>query len=358
MDSEKQEQERIAFEQWLEDHWLIFLMAGLLIIAIIVTGTVAFFYLQQQPSIFPVSNNRGDWGVTGDFFGGILNPVFAFLGLIMLLATLYQSQKELALTREELASSRVALEDQALTQKQQRFDNTFFALLEQHNDFLAIANKINYQFDWGRVYSPEYAREKLWRDIDNNSPEIKTYFRILYQILKFIDKSYKESSEPNEEQGNRKNFVKSISDIEKTYSSLIRSFIGKEIGELIIINSLCFSEQSEHGFSRFKELLEQYAFFEHIQIDLLSDELSSAINAISGKHNISNQLPTSVRQITEEREKNERKNGQFKLNRFLFYKSIIYDNSFYETAAYGDCHYYNRIKWLSEEFKGELNELG
>ncbi len=95
MDSEKQEQELIVFEKWLEDHWLIFLMAGLLVIAIIVTGTVAFFYFQQQSSIFPVSNDRGDWGATGDFFGGFLNPIFAFLGLIMLLATLYQSQKEL-----------------------------------------------------------------------------------------------------------------------------------------------------------------------------------------------------------------------------------------------------------------------
>lgn len=106
--------------------WLVSVMGGMIVLALVFGILISIAYIYGVDTLFPSLRVRENWGVVGDFFGGILNPVFAFLGLIMLLATLYQSQKELALTREELASSTKALEDQALTQKQQRFENTFF----------------------------------------------------------------------------------------------------------------------------------------------------------------------------------------------------------------------------------------
>ncbi|MFK3859294.1 hypothetical protein [Pseudoalteromonas rhizosphaerae] len=60
-----------------------------------------------------------DWGATGDFFGGVLNPLFSFVTILLLLFSLNMQLKELNLTREEMAltreehrKSREAMEDQ------------------------------------------------------------------------------------------------------------------------------------------------------------------------------------------------------------------------------------------------------
>ncbi|WP_421865174.1 hypothetical protein [Motiliproteus sp.] len=58
-------------------------------------------------------------GTVGDFFGGILNPIFAFLGLLALLNTLRLNQKELALTRTEMKNMAKAQNMQAILMKHQ-----------------------------------------------------------------------------------------------------------------------------------------------------------------------------------------------------------------------------------------------
>ncbi|UJS22548.1 putative phage abortive infection protein [Thiothrix winogradskyi] len=323
MNSEEQEnnQSLLIFEQWLKDHWLIFFMMGLLIIAIVVVGTVAFFYFQQQSSIFPINNNRADWGVTGDFFGGILNPVFAFLGLIMLLATLYQSQRELALTREELTRSTEALKDQALTQQQQRFENTFFSLLAHHNTLLDVVRRSNYEFDWSAVNSPECARKKLWDDVHEKNYEVKVYFRFIYQILKFIDASGIEDK--------------------KTYSSLVRSFIDSYVGELILINALCFDDHD--NCKKFKLLIENYAFLEHVQIDTQEEKMCTTPDYLKSAHDYDE---IQGKRRSDPNRENLRNQIQ---NRFSFYSEITKDDRggrYYSKDAYGDRHYYDRVRGL------------
>ena len=94
-----------------------------------------------------------DWGAVGDFFGGVLNPTFALLSLILIAYTLMQNKKaleqsekaieqgtkaieqnekalrvsneELALTRDELANSATALQEQAKLLAVQSFETTF-----------------------------------------------------------------------------------------------------------------------------------------------------------------------------------------------------------------------------------------
>ena len=107
------------------------------------------------------ASNIGNWGAVGDFFGGVLNPTFALLSLILIAYTLMQnkkaleqseqaieqgtkaieqnekalrvSNKELELTRNELANSSKALEEQASLLAIQSFETTFFNMLELHN---------------------------------------------------------------------------------------------------------------------------------------------------------------------------------------------------------------------------------
>lgn len=68
----------------------------------------------------PISDQPADWGVLGDYFGGILNPIISFTALIYLIKA-YSSQKQ------ELAETKAALKETAEynlaisnTQKEQR----------------------------------------------------------------------------------------------------------------------------------------------------------------------------------------------------------------------------------------------
>lgn len=86
-------------------------------------------------------------GVIGDYFGGMLNPVFGFLSLLALLYTiniqlkalkiqseeLKLTREELEATREELARSAEAQEQSSAIFKQQQFETTFFSLINQLN---------------------------------------------------------------------------------------------------------------------------------------------------------------------------------------------------------------------------------
>jgi hypothetical protein len=59
-----------------------------------------------------ISDKPENWGVLGDFFGGVLNPVFSFAAIIALLYTIRLQLKELNMTRIELEKSSVALANQ------------------------------------------------------------------------------------------------------------------------------------------------------------------------------------------------------------------------------------------------------
>jgi hypothetical protein len=59
-----------------------------------------------------LNSDQQVWGQFGDYVGGLLNPVFAFLALIGFLATLIIQTQELDLTRKELKKSSEALKSQ------------------------------------------------------------------------------------------------------------------------------------------------------------------------------------------------------------------------------------------------------
>jgi hypothetical protein len=57
------------------------------------------------------SDDPERWGAFGDYVGGILNPIFAFLAFVALLLTIILQSRELELTRVELGNSAKALQD-------------------------------------------------------------------------------------------------------------------------------------------------------------------------------------------------------------------------------------------------------
>ncbi len=61
---------------------------------------------------YPLSPAPGDWGIFGDFFGGVLNPIIAY-------AAFYWLTQAVKLQKQELSETRAALKDTAEAQNEQ-----------------------------------------------------------------------------------------------------------------------------------------------------------------------------------------------------------------------------------------------
>ncbi len=109
------------------------LIKAIVITFFLVLGTViwALYTYNSAFSWFKPPANRGDWGAMGDFFGGILNPLFTFITVMFLLCSLVLQHRELAnsarsasdTAKNNLEQERIAkesLELQVEESKQQR----------------------------------------------------------------------------------------------------------------------------------------------------------------------------------------------------------------------------------------------
>lgn len=67
-----------------------------------------------------------DLGKFGDFFGGMLNPIFTFLTFFGVVITIVMQRVELRLTREEYSKTNQEIKTQTL-------ENQFFNLIDLHN---------------------------------------------------------------------------------------------------------------------------------------------------------------------------------------------------------------------------------
>lgn len=92
----------------------------------------------------------GDLGTFGDFLGGSTVPLLTFITILLLIRTIrIQSNQldvqknEYTLLREEMASTKEALQEQGKTAKIQRFENSFF---NQINELRYIKSKIESEF--------------------------------------------------------------------------------------------------------------------------------------------------------------------------------------------------------------------
>lgn len=244
--------------------YLLLKIAFVFLCFIIVLEIGALIYQFNYKPDF--SLNSEILGQIGDFFGGVLNPIFTFLTFIGLMITIILQQQELELTRDELSKSAQALEEQVYTQKKQRFENTFFSLLEQHNKMLSELNAaINgrrtriidlYEscFAYGNV-----SIQSSKKQIINYGSIIQHYFIFLYQVLKFIDQS-------------------SDSEIDKKfYSNIIRACLDIRTLQLLAIN--CFPDNNS-AFESYRLLIERYEFLEHMPFEYVHSNQTEEIRQI------------------------------------------------------------------------------
>lgn len=113
----------------------VYFFGGGLLVAFVLN-----FYRHQ------ISPDPGDWGVLGDYFGGLMNPVISF-------ATLLVAYAVWKLQRVELDETKQALKDQAKTSERQRQEARFFDLL---NVYYRTTDALRFDEKYGGVSSPRH----------------------------------------------------------------------------------------------------------------------------------------------------------------------------------------------------------
>lgn len=252
---------------------------------------------------FPIANDSATWGTFGDYLGGTLNPIISFLALIGLLYTIHQQAQEMKATREELKQAAEQQRQQVEQQSRQseifnlqQFESTFFSLLEQHNKVVErievesiyeeLHNIYNKKIDQitTRIPSEELSNSHAIKSI-NQHYELKSYFNLLFQILKFISISLPKNSTSNNSEDSKitiKDFDSDnkrskeklsheyINSQERMYSDILRSFIPNIILKLLALNCLTidkFSQDNElNTLYNFQGLLNRYALLEQLQL--------------------------------------------------------------------------------------------
>ena len=252
--------------------------------------------------MYPEIECRGQFG---DSFGA-LNALFAGLAFAGVIYAIILQKKELGLQRDELGLQRKELEDtraeirgqkeqlqaQNQTLQKQNFENSFFQLLGRHSEIVnsmvihgsllsspqRLLNLKNYsgrecfdhmlqklkdiyearteQFNAGTQPDEDSAEslrrkwlndkyEKFFPDLQ---PYVGHYFRHLYNIVEFVDKSTSEVAE------------------KKFYIALIRAQLSSTELGLLFYHGL-----SDRG-AEFRDLVKKYALFENIPSEVLIRE--------------------------------------------------------------------------------------
>jgi hypothetical protein len=167
-----------------------------IIVALLFTIGIYYFGISNF-DIEKFENQKIDsLGSLGDFIGGNLNPILAFLSFIALLTTVKLQSEEMAASRDELKRSAQAQEDskkildqQYNSQVIQQFENTFFSLLEQIKTCTPSAKDIDYLIN--ESFAPGKEIIEARRIFTNKNELHSHYFRLIYQTLKFLDKKNK-----------------------------------------------------------------------------------------------------------------------------------------------------------------------
>ena len=218
----------------------LFLAVFALLIFLLCITKLYFEALDNNPFDFSKlsneENRRSALGALGDYFGGLLNALFAFLSFIGVLWTLRMS-------RQELDATNNILDAQLKTQLYQRADSCFSVMFEKLLDAQAAVIQICHDFD---QFGPEKNLFKFQLEIKDNVVVMK-YFRLLFQTFFMLDQILKET-----DQGKKKL---------AEYAKVIRSQQDEVILEILLIYiSEKIDEQTD-----FHQYLKLSNFFKHLQ---------------------------------------------------------------------------------------------
>ena len=188
-------------------------------------------------------------GQFGDSFGG-LTAALSALTLIIVIFTGYTQFK--------------SMQDQSKSLQQQNFENTFFKMVDLHNQmtdeiykiFTKNISKLRTIVHFNGKENTKKSLDQYHLFYEKNEKQIGHYFRNLYQVLKFLSNA----------EINNKQF----------YADIFRAQFSS--AELVF---LFFHAISKYGEGKLKERIEEFAFFEPLFLD--ESYLSEYIKQYDGK---------------------------------------------------------------------------
>ncbi|NCD11811.1 MAG: hypothetical protein EOL93_04605, partial [Epsilonproteobacteria bacterium] len=165
------------------------------------------------------------FGTFGDFFGGIIGTILQFCGVLLFYIALKDQRKdfdtnrkvfekqvealnlqinEFSLQRTELEETRKVFTEQSKTLKQQRFETTFFSLIDLYHKIISNLNNQHENKNYFKKLKNDLLENFNYKNADINSQyknalanytksfyvnkeELTNYFRIIYRILSTID---------------------------------------------------------------------------------------------------------------------------------------------------------------------------
>jgi len=106
----------------------------LLALAVLVMAWLAYWYNFGHLLDYDVSNSQEHWGLLGDFLGGVLNPIFTFLTILILI-------KSLSLQKDDIEKNKKF-------EKIRSFESHFFNMIDSQK---VIFNNFKIVFDINNV---------------------------------------------------------------------------------------------------------------------------------------------------------------------------------------------------------------
>ena len=250
--------------------WFVNQSFELVSFAILTVGLL-FFSLHRQYDISqPIDG--GLWGQYGDYVGGLLGTLLAYMSVKLLSRNLHEqiiANKELRISNEN--SQRVA----AL----QQFDSSFSTLIDMYRDCQGQVKGLDMQ--WSKNYSSSEKdyRKRVDQAIDayltffmKNHSLLSSYYRLLYRIMQTIDEAAVDN------------------DIKRRYAKIFRCQISEE--ELILLRYNAFT----HYGKKMQVYINRYNLLKHLpKMHLLEFKDPSILAMVDGQAELFDRFIVEIR---------------------------------------------------------------
>lgn len=230
-------------------------------------------------------------GTYGDMYGA-LNTLFSGFAFVGIIISILMQNKEISMQRDDLKLQREEMEKQReemeLTRNEvreqnstmflQRFENTFFKLVELHQNIVSgfqieetntfasntqHRGKECFTFFFNLIREKDVMNADEYYDLyDNFQSILGVYFTSLYRILKYIKRQEKLTNEEKYE-----------------YSSILRSNLSDDELWLVSVNCII-----GHGKVKFMPLVIEFKFCKNINVSNYYDFAEKYFNSPSYKN--------------------------------------------------------------------------
>ncbi len=264
----------------------------------------AFIVLKVSVGVdlpFVALNHLGQlekFGQIGDFFGGVLNPLFSFMALLGVLYTIRTQGKELREAREETRIANRIQDKQTAVFERQNFESVFFRLIDVHartaerirsdgdsksglNGFEVIVRAVLEAYGDNQFHAelnkrtpkPQYEVEGEAEEQDrgymeqavkygiqsSDKVQLSQYYRNIYQILKLID-GFKLSSGDEHIGGKTRRQLRLEYFQRRQYCNFLRAQLSDDELKLLFFN--CITDSG----AGLKLYVERYSLLKHLHM--------------------------------------------------------------------------------------------